>query len=298
MRNGRVLITGAGGFVGKRLTARIAAGGADVFAMTRRPPAAEDLPYFSAPNVTILEMDMADLRTEWLPTGIDTLITLAQSSRFREFPDQANDVFDVNVTANLRLLQWAHSSGVKRVVHASSGGIYGGGPGARFSESDPVVADESLGFYLTSKLCAELVFRNFREFFDSMIVLRPFFVYGPGQRPDMFVARIIESVREGRAISLQGADGLKVNPVYVDDAAAAFDAATGLDGAHVINLAGPDVVTLREIGRSVGGVLGKRPVFEHRPGEASDYVARTALAEELLGAPAFNFERGIALTLA
>ena len=167
--------------------------------------------YFREGRVTLLPQD---LRT-WmlpLPGQIEAVDDACSISRFRDFPTQAGEIFAINVTANLQLLQWAAGSGVKRFVHVSSGGIYGGRQGAQFLETDLLAVDSPLGFYLGSKLCAEIVFQNYRHFFQSAIVLRPFFIYGPGQRSDMFIARLVESVKEGRPISLQGKDGLRVNP--------------------------------------------------------------------------------------
>jgi len=291
----RILVTGAGGFIGKRLIARLAALGHDVFGLVRRAPLAEDADYFAGERVTLLHQDLTLLDTAGLPEDIEALITLAQSSQFRDFPGKAEEVFAVNVTANLKLLQWAVKSSVKRVVHASSGGIYGGKKGGNFFETDLLAVDSPLGFYLGTKLCSEVVFQNYRHFFATAVVLRPFFVYGPGQRSDMFIARLVDSVRRGLPISLQGPDGLRVNPIYVDDAVEAFCAALQLPGAHVINVAGPDTLTLRQVGDVIGRVIGRPAVYELREGDPVDYVGDTAIATTKLRAAATGFEHGIAL---
>lgn len=290
----KILVTGAGGFIGKRLVRELAEQGEHVFALLRKPPTEEDAPYFAGSTVHQVLQDLARLDTASLPTGIDAVVTLGQSSRFREFPAQAQEIFGVNVTANLQLLQWSLESGVRRVVHASSGGIYGGKRGGQFLESDLLAVDSPLGFYLGTKLCSEVLVQNYRQFFDTTVILRPFFVYGPGQRQDMFVARLIESVRHGRPISLQGADGLRVNPIYVDDAAACFKSALGLKGSHVINIAGPDVLTLRQACDLIGQLVQRRPVYEALPGDPVDYVADLSRTRELLKpAPSTPFKEGI-----
>lgn len=290
----RVLVTGAGGFIGKRLVRELAEQGDSVYALLRKPPTAADAIYFADSKVHQVVRDLGNLDTASLPTGIDALVTLGQSSRFREFPEQAEEVFGVNVTANLRLLQWAVETGVRRVVHASSGGIYGGKRGGQFLESDLLAVDSPLGFYLGTKLCGEVLVQNYRQFFDTTVILRPFFVYGPGQRHDMFVARLIESVRHGRPISLQGVDGLRVNPIYVDDAVACFRSAVGLEGAHVINIAGPDVLTLRQICDSIGQLVRRSPVYQMLSGDPIDYVADLTRTRELLKpAPSTPFMDGV-----
>jgi nucleoside-diphosphate-sugar epimerase len=292
----KILVTGAGGFLGKRLVACLAEDGHEVIALVRASPAGRDVGYFAHRNIRKLRQDLTRLDAATLPQGVEALVTLAQSSNFRDFPAQAEEVFAVNVTANLQLLRWAMKSGVRRVVHASSGGIYGGKQGGPYIETDLLAVDSPLGFYLGSKLCAEVVLQNYRQFFDATVILRPFFVYGPRQRKDMFVARMIDAVRHGKPISLQGSDGLRVNPIHVDDAADAFRAALALKGAHVINLAGPDVLTLRQLAEAIGRVVGRTPVYETRPGAPVDYVGDTAAAAAKLGSAAIGFEQGIAFT--
>lgn len=292
----RILLTGAAGFVGKRLVRRLADAGHEVFALARAVPAGADAAYFASPRVHLVVQDLVQLDTTSLPAGIEAVITLAQSSRFREFPGQAEEIFAVNVSANLKLLQWAVASGVGRFVHASSGGIYGGKLGAQFVETDLLAVDSPLGFYLGSKLCAEVVFQNYRQFFRTAVILRPFFVYGPGQRHDMFIARMVESVRTGRAIQLQGEDGLRINPVYVDDAASAFAGALALDGYHIINVAGPDVLTLRAACGIIGRAVGREPVYENKPGNPVDYVGDNTLEKSKLLAELMPFAEGVART--
>lgn len=263
----------------------------------RSLPSKEDSIFFESERVHIIIQNLENLDLGALPSDIDTLMSLAQSSHFREFPQKAEEVFSVNVTANLRLFQWAASSGVKQVVHASSGGIYGGKSGGEFFENDLFAIDSPLGFYLGSKLCSEIVFQNYAHFFESAVTLRPFFIYGPGQRKDMFIARLIESVRAAKAISLQGRDGLRANPIYVDDAVSAFRNALALSGTHVINVAGPETTSLREIGELIAKTLGLNVLFEHRQGEPVDYVGDIKLMVNKLGPPRFTLSTGIALTV-
>lgn len=293
----RILITGAGGFLGKRLTRQLADRGHEVTAILRRDPAAEDLRYLDALGISVLKVDLANLDCGTLPRGIDAIYSIAQSSHFRDFPAKADDIFAVNVSANMKLLQWAMNNKVRKFVFASSGGIYGGRPGGVLRETDTLSVDSPLGFYLGTKLCAEVILQNCRQFFGTMAILRPFFIYGPGQRKDMLIARMVESVRNGQPIYLQGSHGLKLNPVFVDDAAAAFARALDLEGWHIINVAGATAVTLREIGEKIGACLGRKPVFEVKEGIPMDYVAATEAARSKLGMTFTGIDDGIRATV-
>ena len=289
----KIAITGAGGFLGKRLTRRLAAAGHEVIAILRGDPAPEDRPYFNAPGTRVLKLDLAALDCARLPRDIDAIYSIAQSSHFRSFPEKAEDIFSVNVTANMKLLQWAMENKVGRFVFASSGGVYGGRQGGEWIESEPLSVDSALGFYLGTKLCAEVILQNCRQFFGTMAILRPFFIYGPGQRKDMLIARMVESVRNGQPIYLQGRDGLRLNPVFVDDAAEAFVRALDLQGWHVINVAGPAAVSLRQIGEKIGALLGKAPVFEIKDGTPVDYVGATDSVRSKLGMKLTGIDEGL-----
>ena len=131
----------------------------------------------------------------------------------------------------------------------------------------------------------------------SGVILRPFFIYGPGQRQDMFISHLIDAVGKGIPICLDGEKGLRVNPVYVNDAVIAFAKALNLNGFHIINIAGPDVLYLRQIGEIIGEALGKKPVFDMKEETPVDYVANTEKAIEKLNQPMTAFIDGISRTI-
>ncbi len=179
---------------------------------------------------------------------------------------------------------------------ASSGGIYA-------AHTNPLAEDMvqsvelPLNFYAASKYCAELIFQSFRQFFSTAVSLRPFFMYGPGQGVAMLIPRLVASVREGRPITLQGAEGLRLNPIWIDDAVRAFSSAIELSGSHIINVAGPETLTLREIGERIGRVLGRKPEFETTAGDAKGYVADIGRMVATLGTPRTRFDEGIIRTI-
>lgn len=128
----------------------------------------------------------------------------------------------------------------------------------------------------------------------TVVILRFFFVYGPGQRPDMLIPRLTRLVAEGRPIRLNGADGLLTNPVHVADAASAVHRALDLDRSHRINIGGPDVLSLRQIVESIGARLGCAPLYSVNPdAEPRDLIADISKMRQLLAAPNIRFSEGI-----
>jgi UDP-glucose 4-epimerase len=223
-------------------------------------------------NVNYIELDLA--RESWgsvLPSDVDVVIHLAQSDRFRDFPSGALDVFDVNIKATARLLDFAHQVGAKHFIYASSGGIYGNGAEA-FNENAAMVSPGQLGYYLGSKACGEILVQSYASLFQVTII-RPFFMYGPRQKRSMLIPRLMDCVASEKPISLQGNDGIRINPVHVTDASAAVVAALDANKSATYNIAGPDVLSIRQISEAMGNYLGKAPIFQQAEGRAQDLIA-------------------------
>jgi nucleoside-diphosphate-sugar epimerase len=284
-----ILITGATGLIGSHLLRTF--GPEDtVYAFSRKgsvPIGPRTLPIDLGQSWSIEE----------LPDGVDTIVHLAQSNHYRDFPLRTEDVFTVNLVSTVKLLDYARVTGVKQFVLASSGGVYGAGVNS-FSEDEAITAKGELGFYIGTRLCSELLSECYSAFMN-VVCLRFFFAYGPAQRPQMLVPRLVDSVRTGRVIKLRGESGLSINPVYVADAVSAVRRAMSLPGSHKVNVAGPEVISLRRMAEAIGATIGKTPVFEIEPAASSqDLIADIAKMTTLLGAPATRFEDGLRRYLA
>jgi UDP-glucose 4-epimerase len=283
----RVLVTGAAGFTGRALVHDLAARGDVVYGLHR--PDGPILPALE--TVTPLAQDLAAPLASGFPNEIDAVVHLAQSRRFRDFPEGADDVFEVNANATVRLLAWARKAGAKSFIYASSGAVYA--PGSEPAREDQAT---SLGnFYAASKRCGELVCEQFRDELTAH-VLRFFFIYGPGQQ-DMFLPGVLGRVADDREVDLAGPDGIRVNPVYVDDAVGAIRGLLDRSESLTVNVAGPDVISLREAADLAGRLLGRRPryaVGEARP----DLIASIDVLREAGLGPRVSFEEGLRRTVA
>lgn len=278
----RILVTGATGFIGSRLVEELA-GRHELYALARQPGSGR-------PDVCWIEHDLAEpLDPRKLPEQVDAVVHLAQSRHYRQFPERASDVFDVNVQSTLRLLEYARQAGARCFLFASSGGIYGYSY-ERLVESDPV---NPLNFYLSSKYMAELLIANYEAFFRT-IVFRFFFVFGPGQR-GMLVPNLLEKVQAAEQIVIEGMPGLKINPIYVDDAVRAFEPALRLPHSGLFNVAGDETVTLTGLVGLIGEVAGRQPLVEHVPADsAGDLVGDNARMREVLGvSPRTSLHEGL-----
>ncbi len=249
-----VLLTGATGFIGRHVLALLAETGADVVALARsEPPAA------LAGHATWVRQDLAaPLDRAALPERVRTVVHLAQSERYREFPEGVEDVVALNVGAVAALADYARTAGAERFVLCSTGGVYGFRDGPA-REGDPVAP---ASFYQASKYAAEVLLEPYGELLDT-VVLRPFFVYGATQR-GMLVAGLAQRVLAGEQVTVDGDPGLRINPIHVADAARAIVAAIGAaPPPGVVNVAGDETVTLTDLVLGLAGAAGVQPRIVH-----------------------------------
>lgn len=267
-----IIVTGAAGLVGRAVVARLARSH-EVVALARRPSEGGN-------GARLVVADLADPAfIAALPSRADAVVHLAQAERYADFPHSVQDVLAVNVVALTKLLDWARKVGVQSFTHASTGGLYGRGARA-FTEADPVRVEGPLSFYFRTKHCAELFAQEYARYFN-VAALRPFFVYGPDQRAEMLLPRLAAAVREQRPVRLAGPYGMRLNPLHVEDMAAAVETCLSVSGNYIFNVAGPDILSIREIAELLGAAVGRAPVFEQTEEVAdADIIGDTSRLRE------------------
>jgi UDP-glucose 4-epimerase len=270
-----VLISGVTGLVGMHLSERLTRLGCNVYGITRKNTIAK------------YESVYIDLSSDWkiseLPTNIDVIYHLVQSNKFRDFPASAPDVFQVNINSTAKLLNYAKNTGVKNFIYASSGGVYGNG-NKPFIENEPIVGLGELGFYLGSKACGEILVKSYAKIFQVNIV-RPFFIYGRGQKREMLIPRLFDNVVNARPIHLSGKNGISLNPMHIRDAVLALTAILNRSDSQTYNLGGPEILSIREICNLFGSYLEKTPNFIQSSDLPKDFVGDISLISKVLHKP-------------
>lgn len=301
----RALVSGAAGFIGSTLANALLARGDEVVAVDCFTPyydvavkVANAATIRAHPSCAFVQ---ADLRTEpldMLLDGIDVVFHQAAQPGVRQSWDHRfGDYASHNILATQRLLDAARHADVGRFVYASSSSIYGNAL-AHPTHEDAVPAP--FNPYGVTKLAAEHLARAYAQNFGvSTVSLRYFTVFGPRQRPDMSIHRLIEAARRGEPFPLYG-DGSQVREfTFVDDIVGGnlLAAEADVQPGDVFNLAGGSEISIRELIDLVSDEVGSRIEIQKLPAAPGDVFRNSGAidrAAAILGwTPQVAFADGI-----
>ena len=238
----KILVTGAGGFVGRHLVQSLP--GHDVLVLARTPVAGQE---------TIVA-NLSSFDPTHLPTDVDAVIHLAQSREYRNFPAGAADMFAINTASTAALIRWAADTGVQQFTFASTGSVYEPFTGSMHEDAHVTPTN----YYPASKLAAEQLLAPYADSVN-ISVLRLFFVYGPTQT-GMLIANLIDGVRNGNTFTVpKDGQGLVFVPTYVDDVVRVTSQATTNGWTGTYNVAQPQPVDFRTLLNIIGEALGVEP---------------------------------------
>ncbi|CAB4862301.1 unannotated protein [freshwater metagenome] len=300
------LVTGVAGFIGSNLADRLVADGWQVRGVDRftayyeeRAKRSNLVSLHANPSFELVEADLLSTDLGPLLDGVDVVFHQAGQPGVRlSWADGFRLYNEINVDVTQRLLEAVRYRSIKRFVYASSSSIYGNAASYPTMESDPPHPHSPYG---VTKLAAELLCNAYASNFDVPVVsLRYFTVYGPRQRPDMAIHRMIEAAVHGTPFNVFG-DGSHVRDfTYVGDVVQAnVLAATGdLAPGAVMNIAGGASTTVSELLEAVGAAVGQPvPLIWQaaQPGDVERTGGSIERARTLLGwEPVTDLETGLA----
>lgn len=253
----RVAVTGASGFIGRRLAAALVADGIEVTALSRGR-----MPRGTGSNLRLISGDLRDADSvARLLEGADTLYNLAYDVR----ASGADNLAGFNT-----LLAGAQAAGTRRIVHLSSVVVYDAWPDADCVETG-AMTPRAPGSYRDTKIAME---DRLAGSGLSAAILQPTIVYGPGSR--LWTDRLADALLLGEVV-LPAPEGL-CNGVHVDDLGQACRLAAAADapGGRFI-ISGPAPFAWSDLLRGYAAILGRGSV-RHVPVE--DLLARLGPAPQ------------------
>ena len=288
----RLLITGIAGFIGSRTAEMAILQGWDVVGIDSLTDYYDvELKRQNLQNILrtgaiqFYEADLLDCDLESILTDVDVVLHCAAQPGVRDSWNHFDKYVASNILATQRLLEACTRSRVQRLVYSSSSSVYGD------LQEFPVLETNHLNPvspYGITKLAAEHLCSSYSINFDmSVVSLRYFTVYGPGQRPDMAIHRLINSAIHQTPFPLFGDGSFIRDFTFVNDVARANLAALAneIPSGTILNIAGGESTSMSELIRMVEKITGKEVPLDRRPVQAGDVVRTggdTTLARKFL----------------
>ena len=275
MSENYVLVTGAAGFIGSRLTEKLLERGRRVIAVDCFLPnlyskelKIERWSRLKSPNLEKIEFDLRkDDFSIFSKFEINSIINEAAMPGL--VVDWANfpPYYDCNLSALNRLLEYSKTLHLKSFIQASTSSVYGkhavGDEGQDLNPTSP---------YGVSKLAAENLLIAYNEWFGLPVkILRYFSVYGPHQRPDMAYAKIIKALTEESEFIVFGDGEQKRSNTYIDDiVSATILAEERAPSRTILNICGDETISLNEAISILEIRTGKKLKRVNAPGRTGD----------------------------
>jgi len=306
----KVLVTGAGGFIGSHLVEALLARGANVRAFVRYTSRADPglLRDLSPADFAKLELVPGDLRDEHAVRaavrGCQVVFHLGALISIPYSYVHPVEVASTNFMGTLNVLLACREHGVERLVHTSTSEVYGTARQIPIDEGHPLQGQSP---YSASKIGADKLAESFFCSYDLPVVtVRPFNTFGPRQSARAVIPTIITQALAKDTVRLGNLDTTR-DFTYVDDTVRGFLRAAEAQEVEggTFNLGTGEEISIGGLARKIIAILG-RPVeialedARLRP-EASEVLrllSDNSLAQQRLGwEPVVSLEQGLGATI-
>ncbi|HYG31132.1 MAG TPA: SDR family NAD(P)-dependent oxidoreductase [Allosphingosinicella sp.] len=316
------LITGAAGFIGFHLAARLMNRGEavigvdnvnDYYSTKLKRDRLGDLVRRYGDSFVFLEVDFADQSALQAAVGdseFDRIVHLGAQAGVRYSIENPHAYVQSNLVGHINLLELARHRRSAHLVYASSSSVYGGNDSLPFRVEDRV--DHPLSLYAATKKADELMSETYAHLYRlPQTGLRFFTVYGPWGRPDMAMWLFTKAILAGEPIEVFGEGDMRRDFTYIEDIVtgivAALDSPPPDDGSEKAGGSrGPHRLynignrRSEELTRMIGlieqacGRQAEKRLLPMQPGDVRDTFADISAIERDLGfCPTTSIDEGV-----
>jgi NAD dependent epimerase/dehydratase len=303
-------VTGAGGFIGGHLCARLVELGARVRAFARYNSRNDrgTLDWLDPSVAREIEVVLGDIRdvesVGRAIEGTEVVFHLAAQIAIPYSYVNPRDFSETNVLGSLNVAEGARAAGVRRLIHTSTSEVYGSARVLPIDEDHPL---EPQSPYAASKVGADKLMDSYHRSFDLPVtILRPFNTFGPFQSARAIIPTILSQALAGDRLLLGSLDPRR-DLTYVSDTVEGFIAAASSDAAigRTLQLGTGSDVSIGELVELIALVVGRELHVEHDPArvrppnsEVMRLISDPKLAYELTGWRCqVSLQEGLARTL-
>ncbi len=305
----KVLVTGAGGFIGSHLAEGLVEAGAEVRALVHYNALGKSGWLDSSPmgeRMQVVSGDVSDRDSvRQAISGVDTVFHLAALIAIPYSYQAPASYVRTNVEGTLNILQVAREVGVRRVLHTSTSEVYGTARYVPIDEAHPLQGQSP---YSASKIGADKMAESFFCSFQTPVVtIRPFNTFGPRQSMRAVIPTVITQCLTGQKVKLGSLTPTR-DMNFVSNTVEGYllaGAADGLEG-ETINLGSGREISVGELAQLIARMMGTPMAIESeaqrvRPvgSEVERLLASSVKAKTLLGwEPRTSLEEGLEKTIA
>jgi NAD dependent epimerase/dehydratase len=264
----RVLVTGAGGFIGSHLTEHLVEAGAKTRALVRYTSTGHRGWLDTSPHLADIEVLTGDIRDRDSMRrafkDIDVVFHLGALIALPYSYDAPQSYVDANIQGTLNVLELARDNNLQRVVHTSTSEVYGTAQYVPIDEKHPLVGQSP---YSASKIGADMIAASYYLSFGLPVVtVRPFNTYGPRQSARAVIPTVITQALAGQDIKL-GSMLPTRDFNYVGDTANGFIALAGADEAigKVCNIGSGREITIGELATLICKLCDSKAIVSQDP---------------------------------
>jgi len=307
---GKILVTGAGGFIGSHLTKVLVRNGFSVRAFLRYNAKSDIgnlklLPEEILKKIEIFFGDVRDFDTvKRAVRGCKYVFHLAALISVPYSYDAPRSFFDTNVLGAMNVFQAALDKGVERVVVMSTSEVYGTAKKIPITEDHPICAQSP---YAASKIAADKLAESFHlTYYLPVTIIRPFNTYGQRQSARAVIPNIILQALDSSSIKLGFADSMRDFLFVYDTVPGIIECGLAKNTVgETLNLATSRGASIKEIVQIVGKILGKKLRIVNEKGrmrpkksEVIRLIGSYKRAKQLCGwEPKISLEEGLEKTI-
>lgn len=306
----RVLVTGAGGFIGSHLIESLTKSGAAVRAFLRYTSGGSDgqineLDDFIKRDVEIYKGEIREFDSvKGAMKDIDIVFNLAALVGIPYSYQHPFEVFETNTLGILNILSIARDMKLEKIIHTSTSEVYGSALYVPIDEKHPLQPQSP---YSASKISADAIAMSFYYSFDMPVsIIRPFNTYGPRQSARAIVPTIILQLINKDEISLGNLEA-KRDFTFVKDTVSGFIKISESPDSigEVINIGSSTEISVRGLAEKIAHLLGKKlkvhvdkARIRPQQSEVKRLLASNQKAKKLLGwKPKYTLDAGLRETV-